>query len=158
MNEVTFRAAQPQDVQLILSFIKALAEYEKMSQDVQATPELLHKWIFEEQTANVIFAMAEGREVGFALYFYNFSTFVGKPGLYLEDLFVFPECRGRGYGKSILKHLASIAKERGCGRMEWSCLDWNTPSIGFYKSLGARPMDEWTVYRLSEKEILNLAE
>ena len=158
MSDVTFRAAQPQDTQLILSFIKALAEYEKMSQDVQATPELLHKWIFEEQAAHVIFAVADGREVGFALYFYNFSTFVGKPGLYLEDLFVFPQYRGHGYGKAILKHLASIAKERGCGRMEWSCLDWNTPSIGFYKSLGAHPMDEWTVYRLSENDIIKLVE
>ena len=157
MSEITFRKATAQDCGLILDFIKALAEYEKMSDDVEATPEMLEKWLFEESSAQVVFAVAEGREVGFALYFYNFSTFVGKPGLYLEDLFVLPEYRGRGYGKAILRHLAGIAAERGCGRMEWSCLDWNTPSIGFYKSLGAIPMDQWTVYRLTENAIKDLA-
>ena len=158
MNDVSFRDALQEDVPLILDFIKALAKYEKMSSDVTATPELLEKWLFQERAAEVIFATVDGKEVGFALFFHNFSTFVGKPGLYLEDVFVLPEYRGHGYGKAILRHLASIAKERGCGRMEWSCLDWNTPSIGFYKSLGARPMDEWTVYRLTEDGIAALAE
>ena len=158
MNDVSFRDALQEDVPLILDFIKALAKYEKMSSDVTATPELLKKWLFQERAAEVIFATVDGKEVGFALFFHNFSTFVGKPGLYLEDVFVLPEYRGHGYGKAILRHLASIAKERGCGRMEWSCLDWNTPSIGFYKSLGARPMDEWTVYRLTEDGIAALAE
>lgn len=144
-----FRNATENDCALILEFIKALAEYEKMSDDVVATEELLREWIFEKQKAEVIFALEDGREVGFALFFHNFSTFVGKAGLYLEDLFVKPEYRKRGHGKALILELARIANERGCGRMEWSCLDWNQPSIDFYLSLGATPMNEWTTYRLS---------
>ena len=144
-----FRNATENDCALILEFIKALAEYEKMSDDVVATEELLREWIFEKQKAEVIFALEDGREVGFALFFHNFSTFVGKAGIYLEDLFVLPEYRKRGHGKALILELARIANERGCGRMEWSCLDWNQPSIDFYLSLGATPMNEWTTYRLS---------
>ena len=144
-----FRNATKDDCALILSFIKALAEYEKMSDDVVATEDLLREWIFEKQKAEVIFALENGREVGFALFFHNFSTFVGKAGIYLEDLFVLPEYRKRGHGKALILELARIAVERKCGRMEWSCLDWNQPSIDFYLSLGAKPMNEWTTYRLS---------
>lgn len=144
-----FRNATKDDCALILSFIKALAEYEKMSDDVVATEELLREWIFEKQKAEVIFALENGREVGFALFFHNFSTFVGRAGIYLEDLFVLPEYRKRGHGKALILELARIAVERKCGRMEWSCLDWNQPSIDFYLSLGAKPMNEWTTYRLS---------
>ena len=149
MEQLTFRYATEQDCGLILHFIRELASYEKMSGKVVATPELLQEWIFEKKKAEVIFACLDGKEIGFALFFYNFSTFLGRAGLYLEDLFVLPECRGKGYGKAILKELARIAVERGCGRLEWACLDWNRPSIDFYLSLGARPMDEWTVYRLT---------
>lgn len=144
-----FRNATKDDCALILSFIKALAEYEKMSDDVVATEDLLREWIFEKQKAEVIFALEDGREVGFALFFHNFSTFVGRAGIYLEDLFVLPEYRKRGHGKALILELARIAVERKCGRMEWSCLDWNQPSIDFYLSLGAKPMNEWTTYRLS---------
>ena len=144
-----FRNATQNDCALILEFIKGLAEYEKMSDDVVATEDLLREWIFEKQKAEVIFALEDGREVGFALFFHNFSTFVGRAGLYLEDLFVLPEYRKRGHGKALILELAHIANERGCGRMEWSCLDWNQPSIDFYLSLGAKPMNEWTTYRLS---------
>ena len=144
-----FRNATENDCALILEFIKALAEYEKMSDDVVATEELLREWIFEKQKAEVIFALEDGREVGFALFFHNFSTFVGRAGIYLEDLFVLPEYRKRGHGKALILELARIANERKCGRMEWSCLDWNQPSIDFYLSLGATPMNEWTTYRLS---------
>ena len=144
-----FRNATENDCALILEFIKALAEYEKMSDDVVATEDLLREWIFEKQKAEVIFALEDGREVGFALFFHNFSTFVGRAGIYLEDLFVLPEYRKRGHGKALILELERIANERVCGRMEWSCLDWNQPSIDFYLSLGATPMNEWTTYRLS---------
>lgn len=146
---LTFRNAERKDAELILHFIKELAEYEKMANEVVATPELLREWIFDKQKAEVIFALEDGKEVGFALFFHNFSTFLGRAGIYLEDLFVLPEYRGKGYGKGLLRKLASVAVERGCGRLEWSCLDWNKPSIDFYLSLGAVPMDEWTVYRLT---------
>ena len=155
--ELTFRSANRCDTALILKFIKALAEYEKMSDEVVATEELLEKWIFDLGRAEVIFAVAEGREVGFALFFHNFSTFLGRAGIYLEDLFVLPEYRGRGYGAAIIKKLAQIAAERGCGRLEWWCLDWNTPSIEFYKSLGAVPMDDWTVYLLTDDKLADFA-
>lgn len=146
----TFRPAVPGDEELILSFIRALADYEKMSDQVVATPELLREWIFEKKKAEAIFAEADGKAVGFALFFHNFSTFLGRAGVYLEDLFVLPEERGKGYGKALLKELARIAVERGCGRLEWWCLDWNKPSIDFYtKGMHAVPMDEWTVYRLT---------
>lgn len=145
-----FRMAVPGDEPIILNFIHALAEYEHMEDQVVATPELLREWIFEKNKAEVLFAMEEGREVGIALFFHNFSTFLGRAGIYLEDLFVLPEYRGKGYGKGLLKQLAAIAAERGCGRLEWACLDWNTPSIDFYtKRMHAVPLDEWTVYRLT---------
>lgn len=155
---LTFRFAQPEDAALILRFVRALAEYEKLSDEVVATGELLREWIFEKGKAEVLFAVADGEEVGFALFFHNFSTFLGRAGIYLEDLFVLPEQRGHGYGKALLKHLAAIAVERGCGRLEWSCLDWNTPSIAFYKSMGATPMDGWTVYRLTGETLKRAAE
>ena len=156
-NELSFRFAVSGDEGLILSFIKMLADYENMLELVSADEALLSEWIFQKKKAEVIFAVENGREVGFALFFHNFSTFLGKAGLYLEDLFVLPECRGKGYGKALLQKLSQIAVERDCGRLEWWCLDWNKPSIDFYLSLGAEPMDEWTVYRLSRNELEKLA-
>lgn len=158
MGQVSFRYAKETDVSLILYFIRELAEYEKMSDEVIATEELLKEWIFEKKKAEVIFAMEEGREVGFALFFHNFSTFLGRAGLYLEDLYVRTEDRGKGYGKALLKKLAQIAVERGCGRLEWSCLDWNRPSIDFYLSLDAEPMEDWTVYRLTGDTLKKMAD
>lgn len=149
MAELTFRYARKEDCVIILDFIKELAVYEHMLEEVVATEELLQEWIFEKEKAEVIFACEDGTEVGFALYFHNFSTFLGRAGIYLEDLYVKPEYRNRGYGKAILKKLARIAVERGCGRLEWSCLDWNQPSIDFYLSCGANPMQDWTTYRLT---------
>jgi len=149
MGKLDFRYAKETDAALILDFIKGLAEYEKMLDEVIATEDLLKEWIFEKKKAEVIFALEDGIEVGFALFFHNFSTFLGRAGIYLEDLFVKPEHRGKGYGKGLLKRLAQIAVERGCGRLEWWCLDWNKPSIDFYLSLGAEPMDEWTTYRIA---------
>jgi GNAT superfamily N-acetyltransferase len=153
-----FRYATENDVGLILEFIKGIAEYEKMSDEVVANEELLREWIFEKKRAEVIFVMENGIEVGFALFFHNFSTFLGRAGLYLEDIFVKPDHRGRGHGKALIKKLAGIALERGCGRFEWCCLDWNKPSIDFYLSLGATPMEEWTTYRLSGDALTRLAE
>lgn len=147
-KDIKFRYANEADIPLILQFIKELAQYEQMLDKVVATEELLWEWLFERKKAEVIFVMKDEREVGFALFFHNFSTFLGKSGIYLEDLFVLPEYRGKGYGKLMLKELAVIAAQRGCGRLEWWCLDWNKPSIAFYKSLGAEPMNEWTVYRI----------
>lgn len=155
-DPLTFRYATENDVPLILQFIQSLADYEKMSDQVVATESLLKEWIFEKQKAEVLFAVAENKEVGFALFFHNFSTFLGKAGIYLEDLFVLPEYRGKGYGKAILKKLASITLERGCGRLEWSCLNWNQPSIDFYLSLGAEPMSDWTVYRITGDTLTRL--
>ena len=148
-EELTFRFAERKDTPLILKFIRELADYEKMLDEVVADEKTLEEWIFDRQKAEVLFAVAEGKEVGFALFFHNFSTFLGRAGIYLEDLYVQPEYRGRGYGKAILKKLAAIALERGCGRLEWWCLDWNKPSIDFYLSLGAEPMSDWTVYRIA---------
>ncbi len=156
MSNISFRPALPEDCPLILSFIKALAEYEKMSDQVVATEELLKEWIFEKGKAEVIFPVVDGEEVGFALFFHNFSTFLGRAGIYLEDLFIKPEHRGKGYGKATLQQLGRIALERRCGRLEWACLDWNRPSIDFYLSLGAKPMDEWTVYRLAGDSLRGL--
>ena len=147
MSELTFRNAEEQDCGKILYFIKQLAVYEKMEDQVVATEEILREWIFEKKKAEVIFGCLDGKEIGFAVFFHNFSTFLGRAGIYLEDLFVLPEYRGRGFGKAFLVKLAETALERGCGRLEWACLDWNVPSIEFYKSLGAVPMDDWTVYR-----------
>lgn len=154
---VGFRYAERKDVALILQWIKELADYEKMLDQVVADEATLEEWIFDKQKAEVIFAMEEGEEVGFALFFHNFSTFLGRAGLYLEDLYVRPEHRGKGYGKAILEKLASIAVERGCGRLEWWCLDWNKPSIDFYLSLGAEPMVDWTVYRMAGDTLQKLA-
>ena len=157
MSNCTFRPAVPGDEELILSFIRALAEYEHMSDQVIATRSILREWLFEKKTAEVIFAEVEGKAVGYALFFHNFSTFLGRSGVYLEDLFVLPEHRGKGYGKGLLQRLAQIALERNCGRLEWVCLDWNKPSIDFYLSLGAKPMDEWTIYRLSGDTLQRMA-
>lgn len=157
-NELTFRYAQRSDAPLILQFIRELADYEKMSDEVVADEETLEEWMFDKGKAEVLFAVVDGKEVGYALFFHNFSTFLGRAGIYLEDLFVKPEHRGKGYGKALLKQLASIAVERKCGRLEWSCLDWNQPSIDFYRSLGAEPMSDWTVYRMTGDTLNNLAE
>ena len=157
MSAVKFREATEADVGVILQFIRALADYEKMSDDVVATEEILREWLFEKRSANVVFAMEGDKEVGFALYFHNFSTFLGRAGLYLEDLFVLPEYRGRGYGKGLLAHLAAIAVEKGCGRMEWVCLDWNQPSIDLYKSKNAVSLDDWTIYRLTGDALTDMA-
>ncbi len=157
-NTLEFRFAVRKDIPLILKFIKALAQYEKMEQEVVATEQLLEEWIFDKEKAEVLFAVTGGREVGFALFFHNFSTFLGRAGIYLEDLFVLPEYRGRGYGKKILRKLASIAADRDCGRLEWACLNWNKPSIDFYLSLGAVPMNDWTVYRVTGSTLNQLAE
>lgn len=158
MEKLIFRQAEEADCGLVLEFIRQLAEYEKMLPEVVATEQLLHRALFQDRRAEVIFALEDGVEVGFALYFHNFSTFVGRSGLYLEDLFVKPAYRGKGYGKALLKRLAKIAVERGCGRFEWVCLDWNRPSIDFYRSLGAVPQDEWTIYRLTGEALQKLAE
>lgn len=149
MSQFSYRFAKKEDLPLILEFIKELAEYEKMLDEVIATEELLNEWIFDKKVAEVIFALEDDNEVGFALFFHNFSTFLGRAGIYLEDLFVKPEYRGKGYGKGLIKTLAEIAVERGCGRLEWWCLNWNQPSIDFYLSLGAEPMKDWTVFRIS---------
>ena len=154
---MTIRTATESDCALILGFVRALAAYENMSDQVVATEELLREWIFEKRKAEVLFACEGDGEVGFALFFHNFSTFLGRAGIYLEDLFVLPEYRGRGYGKALLKKLAQIAVERGCGRLEWSCLDWNRPSIDFYLSLDAAPLDDWTAYRLTGDSLKKLA-
>ncbi|MBR3942287.1 MAG: GNAT family N-acetyltransferase, partial [Clostridia bacterium] len=134
-----------------------LAKYEKLEHLVIADEALLTEWIFEKQKAEVLLISDNGKDVGFALFFHNFSTFLGRAGIYLEDLFVLPEYRGKGYGKALLSALAEIATERQCGRLEWSCLDWNEPSIAFYKSLGAEPMEEWTVYRVAGDALVKLA-
>lgn len=154
---VTFRPAEEEDTALLLTFIRALAEYEHMLDQVVATEAILQEWLFDRKVAEAFFALEGKTEVGFALYFHNFSTFLGRGGIYLEDLFVLPEHRGKGYGKAILRRLAQIARERGCGRLEWACLDWNKPSIDFYLSLGAAPMDEWTVYRVSGASLIQLS-
>lgn len=159
MNKCFLRPAVAGDEGKILNFIRALAEYEHMSDQVVATEELLREWLFEKQKAEVIFAEIQGKTVGFALYFHNFSTFLGRAGIYLEDLFVLPEERGKGYGKALLKGLARLAVERGCGRLEWSCLDWNQPSIEFYtKRMHAVPMIEWTTYRLTGETLARAAQ
>lgn len=155
-NKPSFRHAQRNDVPLILKFIKDLADYEGLLDEVVADEATLEEWIFNREKAEVIFAMEGDTEVGFALFFHNFSTFLGRAGIYLEDLYVMPEHRGKGYGKALLSKLAQIAMERGCGRLEWWCLDTNTPSIDFYLSLNAEPMDEWTVYRIAGNTLAEL--
>lgn len=152
-----FRFAKKDDAALILHLIKELASYENMLDEVISDEETLKEWIFDKQKAEVIFVLEDEKEVGFALFFHNFSTFLGRAGIYLEDLFVLPEFRGRGYGKALLKRLAAIAVERGCGRLEWWCLDWNKPSIDFYLSLGAEPMSDWTTYRITGDTLKEMA-
>ena len=156
-EHITYRFARREDIPTILGFIRELAAYEHLEQEVVATPELLEEWLFEKEKAEVLLAELDGTAVGSALFFHNFSTFLGRAGLYLEDLYISPEYRGKGYGKATLQKLARIAVERGCGRLEWSCLDWNQPSIDFYLSLGAEPMEEWTVYRLSGEKLSRMA-
>lgn len=158
MENCVVRYAEEKDLSRILYFIKELAKYENMSDDVVATEEILREWIFEKKKAEVLFALEGETEVGIAIFFHNFSTFLGRAGIYLEDLYVEPAFRGKGYGKALLKKLARIAVERGCGRLEWSCLDWNKPSIDFYLSLGAKAMDEWTVYRIAGDTLIQFAE
>ena len=152
-----FRSAERADVPLVLTFIRELADYEGMLDEVVADEATLEEWLFDRRAAEVVFALEEGREVGFALFFHNFSTFLGRSGVYLEDLYVRSEHRGKGYGKALLKRLARIALERGCGRLEWWCLDWNRPSIDFYLSMGAEPMSDWTVYRVAGEALAELA-
>ena len=158
MPNFTIRPAKETEAGLILEFIKKLAAYEKCSDEVVADEATIYNSIFVEKAAEVVFAEEDGVVIGFALFFHNFSTFVGRKGLYLEDLFIIPEKRGLGYGKAILKYLANIAVERNCGRMEWICLDWNAPSLAFYRSIGAIPMDEWTVQRMNENVVKGFAE
>jgi GNAT superfamily N-acetyltransferase len=157
LNNFKLRFADVNDVPLILAFIKELADYEKMAQEVVATEEVLRDSLFQRKMAEVVIGEFENKPIGFALIFHNFSTFLGKPGIYLEDLYVKPEMRGKGIGKIILAFLAKLAIERKCGRLEWWCLDWNEPSIKFYKQLGAVPMDDWTVYRVDNEALDNLA-
>ena len=157
MGDFSIRFAAREDIPTILEFIRALAAYEKMEDQVIADETLLETWIFEKRKAEVLLAFEGDTPVGFALFFHNFSTWLGRAGIYLEDLFVLPEYRGRGYGKLLLKRLARIAVQRGCGRLEWSCLDWNEPSIAFYKSVGATALDEWTTYRVTGDALLALA-
>lgn len=155
--EFNLRLATIEDTELVLDFIKELAEYEHMSDQVVATPALLKDTIFVQKKAEVIIAEHEGKPVGFALFFHNYSTFLGRPGIYLEDLYVKESMRGMGLGTRILTYLARLATERGCGRLEWACLDWNEPSIQFYKQMGSVPMDEWTVYRLQGEALQDMA-
>lgn len=150
------RTARREDVKEILGFIRALADYEHMSDQVVATEALLEEWLFDRRVAEVLFVEVEGAPVGFALFFHNFSTFLGRGGIYLEDLFILPKERGKGYGKALLQEIAALARARGCGRFEWSCLDWNQPSIDFYKALGAEAMTEWTGYRLEGERLERL--
>ena len=158
MEQFTIRFAEPADIPSLLGFIRELAVYENLEDQVVATEELLHEWLFEKQKAEVLLAVLDGTPVGSALFFHNFSTFLGRAGIYLEDLYVQPAYRGRGYGKALLQKLAKITVERGCGRLEWACLDWNQPSIDFYRSLGAVSMDGWTTYRLTGDTLQKLAE
>lgn len=154
---VDIEFAKEFDVPMILQLINELADYEKLSKDVVATEELLRKYLFSSKpVAEVLIAKLDEKTVGFALFFINFSTFLSLPGIYLEDLFVKPDFRGQGIGKSLLIELIKIANERGYGRVEWSVLDWNKPAISFYKSLGAQPNDEWTVYRIKQSQFADL--
>ena len=158
MSDIIIRTARADDIDTIQAFILALADYERLAHEVKADRETLARYLFGERPmAEVLIAETEGAAVGFALFFHNFSTFEGRPGLYLEDLFVLPEARGLGAGKALLSSLAALAIERDCARLEWSVLDWNEPSIAFYRALGARPMDEWTVQRVDGQALVRLA-
>lgn len=157
IENFTIRFAEEKDIKLILKFIKGLAEYEKLSHEVVVTEDILRESLFEQKAAEVIIGEYKEEPVGFALFFHNFSTFLGRPGLYLEDLFIIPEMRGKGFGKTMLSFLAKVSVDRNCGRFEWCCLDWNQSSIEFYKKLGAVPMEEWTSFRLTGDELQDLA-
>ncbi|MCK5220698.1 MAG: GNAT family N-acetyltransferase [Candidatus Aminicenantes bacterium] len=157
-DKFKIREAGKDDVPVILSFIKELAEYEKLSNEVKATEDMLRRNLFEKKYAEVLIGELNSEPVGFALFFHNFSTFLGKPGIYLEDLYVMKKYRGRGFGRKMLSYLAKLTAERDCGRLEWSVLDWNKPAIDFYLSIGAVPMEDWTVYRLTGKELSSLAD
>ena len=157
LNAFSIRQAVPADVTLILQFIKKLGAYEKLSHEVVATEEKLRKTLFEQKMAEVIIGEYQGEPVGFALFFHNYSTFLGQAGIYLEDLFIDPGMRGKGFGKKMLAHLAKLAVERDCGRLEWSCLDWNEPSICFYKGLGAKALEEWTIFRVTGDTLQEMA-
>jgi GNAT superfamily N-acetyltransferase len=154
---LSFRQAEEKDSSLLLSFIRKLAVYEKMENEVSADEKTIRESFFQKKQAEAFFLMLDGKEIGFAVYFTNFSTFKGKGGLYVEDVFIDPEYRHRGFGKQTFVRLAEIAASRGCPRMEWTCLDWNAPSIAFYKSLGAKPMEDWTIYRLTKEGIFQLS-
>ncbi len=156
LEQFTIRTAEPEDTALILRFIRELAAYEKLEHEVVATEEILRRSLFRNRQAEVLIAQEGDQPVGFALFFHNFSTFLGRANLYLEDLYVDPACRGKGYGKALLACLAKIAAERGCERLDWWCLDWNEPSVRFYRSLGAKPMSDWTVYRLEGESLKSL--
>ena len=158
MESFCIRPARPDEAGVILDLIRQLAVYEKCEGDVVADEDTLRHSLFVERSAECLLGEEDGVVVGFALFFHNFSTFVGKKGLYLEDLFIIPEKRGRGYGKAFLKHLAGMAVERGCGRMEWICLDWNESALSVYRSIGAAPLSEWTVQRLDEEALKRFAE
>ena len=158
MTTLNIRPARPDEAGLVLDFIKRLAEYEKCTDDVVADEATIYNSLFVERSAEVVFAEEDGTVVGFALFFHNFSTFVGRKGMYLEDLFVLPEKRGLGYGKALLKHVARIAVERNCGRMEWICLDWNESALSIYRSIGATPLSDWTVQRLDEQTLNEFAQ
>lgn len=157
MKNFTIRPARPEEAGVVLGLINRLAVYEKCAGDVVADEATIHHSLFVERSAECLLADEDGAVVGFALFFHNFSTFVGRKGLYLEDLFILPEKRGLGYGKALLKHLARIAVERGCGRMEWICLDWNESALSLYRSIGARPLSDWTVQRMDEPSLKRFA-
>ena len=157
MKAFTIRPARPDEAGIVLDFIKRLAVYEKCADDVIADEATIHHSLFVERSAEVVFAEEDGVPVGFALFFHNFSTFVGRKGMYLEDLFILPEKRGLGYGKALLKYVARIAVERNCGRMEWICLDWNESALSIYRSIGAAPLSDWTVQRLDEQALIRFA-
>jgi GNAT superfamily N-acetyltransferase len=154
-SKITIRGAVIEDAPLLLEFIRGLAEYEHLQDQVEATVEDLRRTIFIDKRAEALIAEYQGEPAGFALFFHNYSTFKGKAGIYLEDLFVKPALRGNGIGKALLENITGIAARRGCGRLEWACLDWNAPSIAFYKSMGAEPLSDWTVYRLTEDKIIS---
>lgn len=156
MPDITYRPAERGDIELIMKFIRDLAEYEKLADQVVADAGVLADWLFEKRVAKVVFSLCDGVEAGFALYFHNFSTFLGRAGIYLEDLYVLPGYRGRGLGLGLMRYLARECVRLGCGRLEWSCLDWNRPSIDFYLALGAVPQSEWTTYRLTGEALAAL--
>ena len=156
MPDITYRPAERGDIELIMKFIRDLAEYEKLADQVVADAGVLADWLFEKRVAKVVFALCDGVEAGFALYSHNFSTFLGRAGIYLEDLYVRPGYRGRGLGLGLMRYLARECVQLGCGRLEWSCLDWNRPSIDFYLALGAVPQSEWTTYRLTGEALAAL--